>query len=351
MEQGAVGLSSGLFYSPGYFAKTEEVIELAKVAAEFGGSYDTHDRDLGVAYQGIGYLNSIKEAIRIGEEAGTPVIFSHFNAQGVQWYGRAGEGAALIDEARARGVNVVGAQHTYTATNSNLASYALPRWAVVGGREQTNQRLRDPATRTRLNTIVMEMLEPRGGARKIRFSDRRPDLNGKTLADVATAWQLSVPDAVMKIVSEGDASVMNLELYDDVNTRLLAQKEWMMTCTDGYTPSDTTSISHPRSYGSFTKKLLMARDDKLITLPFAVRGMTSLPANFYGFNQRGLIAEGYFADVAVFDLPGVRDLATYERPHQYSQGTVHVIVNGRLAFRDGKPTGVLAGRPLPRETN
>jgi N-acyl-D-amino-acid deacylase len=349
MEEGAVGLSSGLFYSPGYFAKTEEVIELARVAAQYGGSYDTHDRDLGVAYQGIGYLNSIKEGIRIGEEGGTPVIFSHFNAQGVQWYGRAGEGAKLIDEARARGVNVVAGQHTYTATNSSLSAYALPRWAVVGGREETNRRLRDPAVRAQLSRIVLEMLEPRGGATKILFSDRRADLNGKTLAAVAGGWNVSVPDAVMRIVSEGGASVMNLDLYDDGNTRLLAQKEWMMTCTDGYTPADTTSISHPRSYGSFTKKLLMARDDGLISLPFAVRGMTSLPANFYGFNQRGLIAEGYFADIAVFDLAKVRDLATYQRPHQYAQGTVHVIVNGKLAFRDGKPTQVLAGRPLPRE--
>src|SRR5262245_32409882 len=222
MEEGAVGLSTGLFYSPGFFAKTEEVIELNKVAAEFGGSYDTHDRDLGVAYKGIGYLNSIKEAIRIGEEAGTPVVFSHFNAQGVQWYGRAGEGAQLVEEARARGVNVMAGQHTYNATNSNLAAYALPRWVAVGGRAETVKRLRDQPTRQRLTREIMAMLEPRGGAAKIMFSDRRPDLNGKTLADVAAGWKLSVPDAVMNIVLEGDVNVMNLELYDDANTKLLA---------------------------------------------------------------------------------------------------------------------------------
>lgn len=349
MQEGAVGLSTGLFYSPGYFAKTAEVIELARVAAEFGGSYDTHDRDLGVAYKGIGYLNSIREGITIAEQAGTPIIFSHFNSQGVQWYGRAGEGAKLIDDARARGVNAVAGQHMYTATNSSLSAYALPRWAVVGGAEETRKRINDPQVRARLTVEIMEMLEPRGGAARIMFSDRRPDLNGRTLADIAAAWKLSVPDAVMKIVGEGNASVMNLDLYDDANTRLLAQKDWMMTCTDGYTPADTTLTSHPRSYGSFTKKLLLARDDQIISLPFAVRGMTSLPASFYGFAQRGLIAEGYIADLAVFDLARIRDRATYERPHQYSEGTVHVIVNGRLALRDGRPTGVLAGRPLPRE--
>ena len=348
MEEGAVGLSTGLFYSPGFFAKTEEVIELNKVAAEFGGSYDTHDRDLGVAYNGIGYLNSIKEAIRIGEEAGTPVVFSHFNAQGVQWYGRAGEGAQLIEEARARGVNVMAGQHTYNATNSNLAAYALPRWAVVGGQAEMVKRFNDPTIRARLEKEIPESLAPRGGAAKLLFSDRRADINGRTLAQVAEAWKLSIPAAVMKVLSDGNVNVMNLELYDDNNTRLLAQKDWMMTCTDGYTPRDTTIIGHPRSYGSFTKKMLMARDEKIISLPFAVRGMTSLSAGFYGFEKRGLIAEGYFADLAVFDLPKVRVNATYERPHQYSEGTVHVIVNGQVAFRAGKPTRVLAGRPLPR---
>ena len=349
MREGAVGFSTGLFYSPGFFAKTEEVIELAKVAARFGGSYDTHDRDLGVAYKGIGYLNSIREAIRIGEEAGTPVIFSHFNAQGVQWYGRAGEGAKLIDEARARGVNVMAAQHTYTATNSNLAAYALPRWAVVGGAAETARRFRDPAIRATLEKEIPESLAPRGGAAKLLFSDKRKDINGKTLEQVAAEWRMPVTDVVMKIVEEGNANVMNLDLYDDVNTRLLAQKEWMMTCTDGYTPADTTIIGHPRSYGSFTKKLIMARDDGFISLPFVVRGMTSLPANFYGFDRRGLIAEGYFADIAIFNLSRIKDLATYERPHQFSEGMVHVLVNGRFAFRNGKPTGALPGRPLPRE--
>ncbi len=349
MDEGAVGLSTGLFYAPGYFAKTEEVIELNRVAAEYGGSYDTHDRDLGVAYKGIGYLASIREAIRIGEEAGTPVVFSHFNAQGVQWYGRASEGAKLIEAARARGVNVVAGQHTFNATNSSLSAYALPRWAVVGGREEMRKRFEDPATRAQLTREIVEMLEPRGGASKLLFSDRRPDLNGRTLAQVAALWKLSVPDAVMRIAGEGNASVMNLDLYDDANTRYLARMEWMMTCTDGYTPADTTTISHPRSYASFTRKLLFAVRDSMISLPFAVRGMTSLPASFYGFPERGQIAEGFIADLAVFDLAKVRERATYERPHQYSEGTVHVVINGKVGFRNGRPTGVLAGVPLPRQ--
>jgi N-acyl-D-amino-acid deacylase len=299
MDEGAVGLSTGLFYAPGFFASTEEVIALNRVAAEYGG--------------------------------------------------RANEGAKLIDEARARGVNVMAGQHTFNATNSSVSAYALPRYAVVGGPEAMKQRFRDPASRAQLTKEIMEMLEPRGGASKLLFSDRRADLNGRTLTQIAESWKLSVPDAVMRILEQGNVNVMNLELYDDANTRYLARMEWMMTCTDGYTPADTMLISHPRSYASFTRKMLYAVRDSIITLPFAVRGMTSLSASFYGFANRGQIAEGYFADIAVFDLGSIRETTTYERPHQYSQGTVHVLVNGRFAFRNGRPTGTLAGRPLPRE--
>jgi N-acyl-D-amino-acid deacylase len=350
MEQGAVGFSTGLFYSPGYFANTDEVVELARVAAEYGGVYDTHDRDLGAAYQGIGYHASVREGIEIGERAGLPVIFSHFNPQGTHLYGRANEGARLIDEARARGVNVMAGQHVYTATHSSLSAYALPRWAVVGGSAEMRKRFEDPATRRRLEREIGAMLVVRGGAGKLVFTERKPELNGRSLEQVAHAWNLSVPDAVMRILSAGNASVMNMDLYDIENTRYLARQEWMMTCTDGYTPLDLSSISHPRSYGAFTRKLRrFVLDENIITLPFAIRGMTSLAASFYGFQQRGQIREGFYADIAVFDLDGLRDRATYEQPHQYAEGTVHVVVNGQVAFRDGSPTGVLAGRPLPRE--
>lgn len=194
------------------------------------------------------------------------------------------------------------------------------------------------------------MLAPRGGAGKLLVSDRRPDLNGRTLAQVAEQWKLSVAEAVFRILSEQDeAMVQNLDLYDVWNTKYLARQDWMMTGTDGYTPPDTLSISPPRSYGSLTRKLLYALQDTVVSLPFAVRGMTSLSAGFYGFPQRGQILEGFYADIAVFDPSRVRDIATYDRPHQYSEGTLHVLVNGKIAFRNGNPTGVLAGRPLPRE--
>ena len=202
MEEGAYGLSSGLFYLPGNYAETEEVVELNRVAAAYPGAiYDTHDRDLGAAYPSFGYLNSIAEGIRIGEEAGTKVIFSHFNAQGAHNYGRAPEGAALIQEARERGIDVAGAHHSYTATQSNLRSYTIPGWVVAGGDTAMVRRFNDPDTLPIIDLQTREMLEIRGGAGNILFVDQRPDLNGKTLMQVADERGLSAPETCLLYTS------------------------------------------------------------------------------------------------------------------------------------------------------
>ncbi len=349
MDEGAFGLSSGLFYVPGFYAETEEVIELGKIAAEYGGIYDTHDRDLGAAYQGIGYLNSIREAIRIGEESGTRVIFSHFNAQGRANYGRAHEGAALIDSARARGLEVAGAQHVYTATMSSLQAYAIPRWAAAGGAEQMVRRFSHPDTASLLDTQTMEMLEIRGGPEKILFADPRPELNGKTLDVVAAERNLSVPETVREILAEDNAWVMNLELYDAENTRFLATQSWMMTCTDGGTPLPGQDVTHPRAYGAFPRKLrLFVEEGDDISMAFAIRSMTGLAADFLRFGDRGYIREGMWADVAIFDRARIDDPATYENPHQNAEGLVHLFVNGMAAVADGRATGTLGGVPIRR---
>jgi len=350
MDEGALGLSSGLFYLPGSYAETEEVIELNKVAAAYPGAiYDTHDRDLGASYPSFGYLNSVAEGIRIGEEAGTKVIFSHFNPQGAQNYGRAPEGAKLIENAQARGVDVQAAQHPYTATQSNLRSYTIPDWAVAGGDTAMLRRFDDPDTLEIIDVQTREMLAIRGGAEKLLLVDPRPELNGKTLAQKAEEWGVSAPEASRRILREGNAAVMNLDLYDTWNTRYLAQKPWMMTCTDGRDPGPGQDITHPRVFGAFTKKLKdFALDDTVISVPFAVRSMTGLAADFLGWQDRGYLRQGYAADVSVFDLGRVRDLATYESPQQYSEGTVHVLVNGVFAVRDGEATGALAGHPILR---
>lgn len=350
MEEGAIGLSTGLFYSPGTFAKTDEVVELNRVAAEYGGIYDTHDRDLGGTYPPIGFLNSMKEAIEIGEKAGTPVIFSHIGPQGRHNYGSGGVAAAkLIEEARARGVNVMAALHPYTSTSSNLRTYAIPDWAAEGGSAKMLERFKDPQLIPRLDRETMEMMAIRGGAEKIVFGDPRPQYNGKTLAQVARELDLPVPAAVRKILEGGNASVMNRDLYDLENIKFLATRDWLMTGTDGRVPDPAVAITHPRGYGAFTRKLRwLVLDDSVITLPFAVRSMTGLAAQFLGLKDRGLIKEGFAADVVVFDLAKLRDKATYEQPHQLSEGMVHVIVNGRFAIRDERITGEKAGTALTR---
>jgi N-acyl-D-amino-acid deacylase len=349
MEQGAAGLSTGLYYTPGTFATTDEVVELARVAAEYGGVYDTHDRDLGVAYQGVGYLGSIREGIEIAERAGLPAIFSHFNAQGPANYGKAPEGARLIDEARARGVNVMAGQHVYDASGCSLVACTLPRWAAEGGEDSMKARLADPEVRRRLRPQIAELVTMVGGPTKLRFTDRRPDLFGRTLAEVAADRRQPVVETILDLLATGNASVINHDIYDPRNTDFLAQRDWMMTCTDGGTPVFGEGIVHPRTYGAFPRKLRQfVYDRPIISLPFAVRGMTSLAATFFGQPDRGLIRPGFYADIVVLDQARLRDRATYDEPHQYSEGVVHVLVNGRLALRDGQATGVLAGRPLTR---
>src|SRR3989337_2681717 len=182
MEEGAFGMSTGLFYVPGYYATTDEVVELNRVAAEYGGVYDTHDRDPGAADRSIGFQVSMREAIEIGELVGTPVIFSHLNPQGRHNYGKAAEAVRIINEARARGVNVMAAQHPSTPPQTSLSAYAIPRWASVGGQAAMLRRFENPDTARMLDLETMEMLDIRGGAEKILFLDRRPGLDGPSAA-------------------------------------------------------------------------------------------------------------------------------------------------------------------------
>ena len=349
MREGAFGLSTGLFYSPGYFARTDEVIELNRVAARYGGIYDTHDRDLGAAWRGIGFIASMEEAIEIGETAGTPVIFSHLNPQGAHNRGRADEAALLVEAARARGVNVMAAQHPYTASQARLAAYAVPRWVVEGGTDEMRARFEDPEVQRRLDVETTGMIEIRGGPGKIVVVGPEAELNGKTLAQLATEWNVPVPAAVRRILETTNPFVMNLDLYDIDNTRFLATREWMMSCTDGRTPAPGQDVVHPRVYGALPRKIrLFVREEPVISMPFAIRGMTSLPATFFGVSDRGQLREGWYADIAVFDEAGITDMATYDEPHQHSRGVVHLLVNGQFAIRDREATLALAGRPIRR---
>jgi len=350
MDEGAFGISTGLFYVPGTFATTEEVIELTKVAAEYPGAiYDTHDRDLGAVYQGVGYDASVAEGIRIGEATGARVIFSHYNLQGAHNRGRGDDGARFINDARARGVDVWAAQHPYTATQSSLRAYTVPTWAAAGGDDTMLTRFDDPEDNERIVESMYEMLKIRGGPEKILLVDERPELNGKTLAQYASESELETHEAIQQILRGGNAKVMNLELYDYANTRRLAQEPWMMTCTDGRTPRPDQPIAHPRTYGAFPMKLrLFAQEDPVLTPQFLIRSFSGLAADFLRLPDRGYIREGYVADLVVIDPQRYRDLATYEEPRVFAEGVEHVLLNGQFALRDSELTGRLPGKAIRR---
>lgn len=353
MDEGAFGLSTGLFYVPGTYASTDEVIELGKAAAEYEGAlYDTHDRDLGAVYQGVGYEASVEEGIRITEESGLRGIFSHYNLQGAHNYGRADVGAKLINDARDRGVDIWAAHHPYTATQSSLRAYTMPYWASAGGRDAMLARFDDAEADAEITEATNAMLRIRGGADKIMLVDERPDLNGKTLADVASEQELSPAETVKWILRENNASVMNLELYDHDNTRRLAQEAWMMTCTDGRTPSASEHATHPRTFGAFPKKMRhFVFEEDLLTPEFVIRSFSGLAADFYRLPDRGYLREGYIADLAIIDPDRYRDLATFENPKLMSEGVVHVMVNGNFAIRNGEMSGELFGEPLLRPSS
>ncbi len=352
MDEGAVGFSTGLAYNPGYYSNTEEVIELNKVAARYGGVYDTHDRDMGTTFHGIGYLASIKEAIEIAEKGGTSLIFSHFGSLGIRAHPQVPAAISLIEAARARGVNVMGAQHIYTASESSVDGHLMPRWASAGGTDSLLARLDNPEAWAQIEKDIAELLEIRGGPTKIVITEGPKQYTKRSLADIAREMQVTPTEAIrrlIKLTKGGKLMDMNVDIYSIDVHRMATVKDWMMTCTDGYTPDSDSTYTHPRTYGGFTRKLVQfARDEKLITTAFAIRSMTSLPASFFGIPNRGLVKPGFYADIVVLDEARLQDRATYENPRQYSEGTVHVLVNGKFAVKAGKVTGVLAGQPIRR---
>ena len=340
MADGALGLSSGLYYAPGSYATTDEVIELAAVAAAAGGIYDTHLRD--ESSYTIGLLGAVDEAIRVGREARIPVNISHIKALGADVWGRSDSVIAHIRRARAAGVRVTADQYPYTASGSSIGASLLPRWAETGGRDSLVARLADAGTRARLVREMEENLRRRGGASSLLItggSDRA--LIGQTLAEVAATRGRSAIEVALEIVRGGDASVASFNMDTTDIARFMVQ-DFVMTGSDG-------SGGHPRKFGTFPRKLreyVLGR--RLLTLPQFVQRSSSLAAETFGLERRGVLREGYYADIAVFDSSSVRDRATYREPELLAEGMRYVLVNGVVAVDGGVYTGALAGRAIRR---
>jgi len=338
MSEGAFGMSTGLFYAPGSFAKTGEVIELAKIVAESKGIYDTHMRDEG-SYS-IGLLGSIRETIRIGREARIPVHISHIKALGTEVWGQSRQAVRLIKQARAVGVKITANQYPYTASGTNITAALVPRWAEAGGSAELLKRIKDPQVLPRLTVEMKANLKRRNGAEAILIT-RSPDKNlvGKTLAAIAEERKKTPVAAALEIVAAGGAGIASFNM-NEADIEYFMKQDFVMTGSDG-------STGHPRKYGTFPRKLReYVFGKKLITLPFAVRAASALTAETFRIPERGRLRVGYFADVVVFDPKTVADRATYEQPEVLATGMKFVVVNGRIAVEAGAYTGILAGRSL-----
>lgn len=349
METGSFGLSSALFYAPGSFASTEEVIELARVAAAYGGVYQSHIRD--ESDFTVGLVAAVDEVIRTAEEAGLPGVVTHIKALGPPVWGYSSVLVERIERARARGIEVFADQYPYLASGPALVGALVPGWAQDGGREALIRRLDDPDEGPRVRAAMAERIESRGGAGRllIRVYPADPALVGKTLQQVADERGELPVDVAIDLLRVGGAffASFNMNVKDK---KTLMRQPWTMTGSDGeLVPPD--EAPHPRSYANVTHKLRRyVVEEGTIDLSFAVRSMTGMPAAVYGIEDRGILRQGAFADVVVFDLDRVRDRATYENPHQLSEGVVHLLINGRFAVRDEEITGQRTGRVLSRRS-
>lgn len=340
MDGVALGLSTGLYYAPGSYAKTEEVIALAKVAAAAGGIFDSHMRD--ESSYTIGLLGSIDETIRIAREADIPVHISHIKALGVDVWGQSTAVIERIRKARDEGLQVTADQYPYVASGTGLSASLVPRWAQAGGRTALLERLADPKQRRRIMTEMQENLRRRGGpASLLMISSSDTTLLGRTLEDLAQDRGKPPIETAVEIIRHSDAGVASFNMQDEDLERFM-QQDFVMTGSDG-------STGHPRKYGTYPLKLRKyVYEKKLITLPFAVRAGSGLVAETFKIKNRGLLQTGYYADVIVFDEMTINARSTFEKPREPAVGMRYVFVNGTPAVEAGRYTGVLAGRVVKR---
>jgi N-acyl-D-aspartate/D-glutamate deacylase len=338
MKEGAIGISTGLYYAPGSFSSTEEVIELARIAAQHNGIYDTHMRD--ESSYSIGLLASVRETIRIGEEAHLPVMISHVKALGADVWGQSSDVITVIDNARKAGVKVTASQYPYTASGTSVTAALVPRWAEAGGDGALLKNLNDGSLRPRLSNEMNQNLSRRGGPDSLLMTaSRDKTIVGKTLATIARERNESPVDAAIEIIKSGGSDVASFNMKES-DIEAFMRQSWVMTCSDG-------SEGHPRKYGTYPRKLRQYVYEKhVIPLEFAIRSSTSLPAETLGLTERGLLAPGYFADVLVFDPKTFNESATYQQPRVLSTGVRYLTVNGQLTIDDGSLTTALAGKAL-----
>lgn len=355
MEEGAVGLSAALIYPPSAYAKTDEILALARVAAEYDGLYISHLRS-----EGAFFLEALEEFISIVKAAGVRGEIYHLKAAGNRNWGKMDTAIARIEASRAEGLPITADMYTYRAAGTDLNA-TIPPWVHDGGKAKMVQRLADPALREK---IKQDMNTPSDNWENMwletpSFDDMllagfgKPEmkhLTGKTLREVAEMRGTSPEDTCLDLLVEADGHIFTIYFtMDEENVQRQIQLPWVSFCSDAESQAPEgnflKSNPHPRAYGSFARLLgRYVRDEGLTTLEDAIRRLTSLPAAVLNIQGRGQLTPGYFADVVVFDSATIRDNATFERPHQYATGMHHVFVNGERVLADGEHTGALPGR-------
>jgi N-acyl-D-aspartate/D-glutamate deacylase len=354
-----MGMTTALIYPPGSYSTTDELVEIAKVAARHGGTYATHMRD-----EGSGVVGAVREAIEIGERAGIPVEIFHLKAAYRPGWGTLmGQVRATIDSARARGVDVAADMYVYTAGGTGLEA-TIAAWAHEGGTDSLKARLADPAIRARLKREIdtgspgwWNIVEAAGGWDGVVLVNARNPENAKyeqhTLTEIARMMGKDPPDAAMDLVMQGQGRVMaiyHMMSEEDVETAL--RFPWTSIGSDAGAAlnpgeQDGLGLPHPRSYGNHVRVISRyVKERKVLTLPEAVRKMTSWPATRMRLSERGVIREGAWADVTIFDLDALSDVATYEQPTEFARGIEWVLVNGTVVISRGVHTGAKPGRVL-----
>ena len=340
MQDGVHGMSTGLIYVPGIYSKTDEIAAVAKAVGRHGGFYASHIRG-----EGTELLDAVREAIEIGQRSQLPVHVSHFKASGNRVWGTLRAAAEIIEKARGAGQRVTADQYPYIASSTSLEATLLPAWAREGGRKKIEERLADAAELAKVRTDV---------AKKLQYADRivianysvKPQWIGMSLDEIGKREKRETLDVVIEIEQSGGASIVNFNMHED-DVRFAMKLPWVSTASDGSAKVPGLDRPHPRSFGTFSRKVgRYAIEDSVITLAHAVRSASGLPADILGLKDRGYLKPGLVADLVVFDPKSFRDQATFDEPFKYSSGMRHVFVAGVSTISDGTPTGALAGKAI-----
>ncbi len=355
LDAGAMGLSTGLYFPPGYFSLTDEVIALAKLAADRDKLYSSHMRSESDESPGI--FTALQESIEIGRRTGARIEISHVKAHGPRVWGRAAAILESIERAREEGIDVAGDQYPYIACSTPLSGAIFNRWAHDGGRPALLERIADSDLRPRLKDEAEYSAVRFQGASGCVIAGYPPntEYEGMTLEEVASRRNMDPIDCAFKLLEDSEVSVV-LYSMSDPDMEMIAASPHISVCSDGNSLRTTGPLSrgmpHPRSYGSNAGYLQrLVHDKSVVTLPEAIRKMTTLPAQRLGLKNRGRLAPGYMADIAVFDPETISEHATFAEPHQYSTGVSHVLVNGQVSLTNGELSGETPGRVIRSHTD